>query len=73
MERKTRETNRFKWPRSRDLLVVERNDLLLEISEVTPIAEVDKLSTGEVVWCILSDSDFRYANEALKRALCEDE
>ena len=52
MERKKHAANRFKWPRSRDLLVVERNDLLLEICEVTPIAEVDELSTGEVVWCI---------------------
>ena len=73
MERKQYGVNRFKWPRSRDLLVVDRSDLLLEMEKVTPLQETEQLSTGEIVWCALTDNDFVNANEALKRVLREEE
>ena len=48
MERKKSGINSFRWPRSRDLAVLNARDLLLQIDQVTPVKEVE-LSTEEII------------------------
>ena len=69
MERKNSGLNRFRWPRSQDLAIFEAMDMLLQIDEPLPVAETESLSTGEIVWCELSNNDFDDTNNALKKAL----
>ena len=73
MERRNSGVNRFRWPRSRDLVIVAAIDMLLEIDEPLPVAETDHLRSGEVVWCELSKDDLIDANNALKKALREEQ
>ena len=72
MGRKNPGANRFRWPKSRDLCLFERVDMLLEINEPSPVAETQQLCSGDIVWCALSDKDFYDADNALRKVLRED-
>ena len=69
MERKNYGLNRFKWPRKPDIELYEQSDLLLNISEVSPVEDA---SNEDVVWCVLAENDFNDANTLLTRMLMED-
>ena len=73
MQRKQYGVNTFKWPHSRDIVVVDRRDMLLQIHQVTPLQEMEQLTSGEIVWCALNAQDFIDANDELKKALREEE
>ena len=72
MERKPYSNKLFKCPTKPDPPITHRSDILLEIKALTPASETELLTSGEVVYCELSKSDFEDANEALRKALRED-
>ena len=63
--------NKFRWPQSRDIGLFDKCDILLEITDVTPIA-AETMTGGDIVWCQLDKTDYDDANQALRRYLRED-
>ena len=63
--------NKFRWPQSRDIRLFDKCDILLEITDVTPIA-AETMTGGDIVWCQLDKTDYDDANQALRRYLRED-
>ena len=64
-------SNKFKWPNCRDVRIFDREDILLDISDVSPIG-TDAMTYGDIVWCQLNISDYNDANEVLRKLLLED-
>ena len=71
MDRRQYGINYFRWPVTPDIEVYHRDDLLLQIKEVTPV-QTELISSAEIIWCVLDEADFIDANNALKRALREE-
>ena len=71
MERKQYGINCFRWPAVPDIDVYHRDDLLLQIKELTPV-NTEILSSVEIVRCVRDEADFNGVDNALKRALREE-
>ena len=64
IEKKQYGLNLFKWPKTLDIELYNKSDLLLEISEISPFQ-----TSTDIIWCALEIKDFNDANELLKRML----